>query len=155
MSLEHELKTERVSHLDLSGFSAVESGTSMTAVLDKLRADQRHVALITGGGRLIGILTDRDIMRKVANHPTALKSSVDAVMSRDPVTVHPETSAADALRLMDEHHFRNLPVVDEHGAIKGVMTHQAIIDYLAARYPVEVLNRPMAPDRFPRKAEGG
>lgn len=155
MSLENELKAERVSHLDLSGFSAVESGTPVTAVLDKLRADRRNVALVIGGGRLIGILTDRDIMRKIATHPNALKSSVDAVMSRDPITVHPDLPAAEALRLMDEHHFRNLPVVDEHGAIKGVMTHQAIIDYLAARYPVEVLNRPMAPDQFPRRAEGG
>ena len=155
MSLETELKTERVSHLDLSGFLAVESGTPMSTVLDKLREKHRHVALIIGGGRLIGILTDRDIMRKVANHPNALKASVDAVMSRDPLIVHPDTSAADALRLMDERHFRNLPVVDEHGKIQGVMTYQAIIDYLAARYPVEVLNRPLAPDRFPRKAEGG
>jgi CBS domain-containing protein len=155
MSLENELKTERVSHLDLSGYSAIESGTPMTAVLDKLRADHRHVALVIGGGRLIGILTDRDIMRKVAPHPNALKSSVDVIMSRDPITVHPNTSAAEALRLMTEHHFRNLPVVDERGAIKGVMTHQAIIDFLSARYPEEVLNRPMSPDRFPRRAEGG
>jgi CBS-domain-containing membrane protein len=61
----------------------------------------------------------------------------------------------EALHLMDAHHFRNLPAVDEQGQIIGNMTHQAVITYLAARYPVEVLNRPLRADRFPRKAEGG
>jgi hypothetical protein len=56
---------------------------------------------------------------------------------------------------MDENHFRNLPVIKADGEILGDMTHQAVIAYLAARYPVEVLNRPPKPDQFPRKPEGG
>ena len=56
---------------------------------------------------------------------------------------------------MDENHFRNLPIVDKDGRLLGNMTHQAIIRYLADRYPVEVLNRPIDPELFPRRAEGG
>ena len=56
---------------------------------------------------------------------------------------------------MEKNHFRNLPIVDDSGRLLGIMTHQAIIDYLADRYPVEVLNRPIDPERFPRRAEGG
>jgi hypothetical protein len=56
---------------------------------------------------------------------------------------------------MDANHFRNLPAVDADGTIVGNMTHQSIINYLAARYPIEVLNQPPRPDQFPSKAEGG
>ncbi|MCA9899094.1 MAG: CBS domain-containing protein, partial [Anaerolineales bacterium] len=77
------------------------------------------------------------------------------IMTANPVTVTPDTSAADALWLMDEKKFRNLPVVGRDGKIRGNMTHQAVISFLAARYPVEVLNRPPRPDQFPRKQEGG
>ena len=73
----------------------------------------------------------------------------------DPITIAPTASAAHALGLMDDNHFRNLPAVDAKGTIVGNMTHQAIISYLASRYPVEVLNQPPRPDQFPSKAEGG
>ena len=56
---------------------------------------------------------------------------------------------------MDDHHFRNLPVVDDQGRIVGDMTYAAIIHYLAARYPVEVLNRPLRPEQYSDEAEGG
>ena len=86
---------------------------------------------------------------------TALDGPVDAVMTGRPITVAPDLSAAEALWLMDDHHFRNLPVVDQQGQILGDMTYAAIIHYLAARYPVEVLNRPLRPEQYSDEAEGG
>lgn len=154
MSLESELRSEQVSHLDLSSFSAVESGASVRTVLDILRAAKHHVALVSVDGLLVGIFTDRDVINKVLDAPDALDAPVDTYMTRDPITVRPDASAADALRLMDKYRIRNLPVVDGEGAIVGDMTHQAVIEYLAARYPVEVLNLPADPERFTRRAEG-
>ncbi len=155
MSLENELRTEQVIHLDLSGFSQVASGVTVRAVLDQIRADEHNACLIVENGNLVGIFTDRDVLRKVVGRPDVLDGPIDDVMTRDPITIAPDSSAADALRLMDDNHFRNLPAIDADGSVIGNMTHLAIINYLAARYPVEVLNRPPEPDRFPRKAEGG
>lgn len=155
MSLESELQIEQVSHLNLSDFSRAESGTSVRDVLAQLRAEKHNVCLVTDRGQLIGIFTDRDVLRKVAGVPNVLDGPVDNVMTRNPISVRPDISAAEAMRIMDERRFRNLPVVDDAGNILGDMTHHAIIDYLAARYPIDVLNRPPEPDRFPRKPEGG
>lgn len=155
MNLEQELQAEKVVHLNLSGFCQLESGTQVRQVVEQMRQQGRNVCLITESGRLIGIFTDRDVLRKIAMAPELLDSRIEDVMTRDPVTVTPDMSAADALWLMDDRHFRNLPVVSQDGEILGNMTHQAIINYLAARYPIEVLNRPPRPDQFPRKAEGG
>ena len=155
MSLEQELQTEKVAHLDLSGFCQIASGTSVRETLDRMRQAGHNVALIVDGNKLIGVFTDRDVLRKVAAEPETWDRPIDEVMTADPVTVPPDSTAADALWLMGDKHFRNLPVVGQHGTIMGNMTYRAIVGYLAARYPVEVLNRPLRPDQFPRQAEGG
>ena len=169
MNLQTDLKSENISHLVVSGFAQVPLGTSVRDTLARMRADRRVVCLVVeegaaaGGGqeeasrqaRLAGIFTERDVMRKVIDVPGMLEKPVDDVMTTDPITIGPDASAADALRLMEKNHFRNLPIVDGGGRLLGIMTHQAIIDYLADRYPVEVLNRPIDPERFPRRAEGG
>lgn len=155
MSLETELKEQKVAHLDLSSFSMMHSGATVRSALAQMRSDGNNACLVTEGEQLKGIFTDRDVLRKVIGAPEMLDGPIDNVMTPAPITIGPDASAAEALRLMDEHHFRNLPVVREDGEIVGNMTHQAVITYLAARYPVELLNRPPEADRFPRKPEGG
>ena len=155
MSLKEELISERVSHLDLSRFCQIPSGTAIRAALSEMRQNKTNVCLVTEGSSLTGILTERDVLTKVATKPENLDTAVDAIMTANPITVTPDISAADALWLMVDKQFRNLPVVNAGGKIIGNMTHQAVISFLAARYPVEVLNRPPRPDQFPRKQEGG
>lgn len=155
MSLKEVLETEQVRHLDLSRYCRIESGTSVREALGAMRTERAPAALVTQGDALVGIFTERDVMRRVVDAPETLDGPVDAVMTNKVITVLPDTSAADALWLMDDHHFRNLPVVDRQGRIVGDMTHAAIIGYLAQRYPVEVLNRPPRPEQYPRKPEGG
>lgn len=155
MSLKQELESEQVAHLDLSDFQVTESGTAVHTALAEMRQNDHSVCLIVKEEQLIGILTERDVLRKVVVDPTAQSRPVDDFMTANPVTVTPDTPALQALWIMDERHFRDLPVVDNNGRIHGNMTHQAVINYLATQYPVEVLNRPPRPSQFPRKPEGG
>jgi CBS domain-containing protein len=155
MSLKEELEAEQVGHLDLKSYCLVESGATVREALARMRDAGGRSALIVRGDRLVGIFTERDVMSRVVGAPAKLDSPVDDVMTTNLVTVLPDTSAADALWLMDDHHFRNLPVVDRQGRILGDMTYAAIIQYLAARYPVEILNRPPRPEQYPSKPEGG
>jgi predicted transcriptional regulator len=155
MSLKEELQAEQVSHLDLSKFCQLAAGTLVRDALAKMRDTGSPVCLVMDDGRLAGIFTERDVLQKVASVPETWEQPVETTMTADPVTVSPDLSAADALRMIDKHHFRSLPVIDGNGHISGTMTHRAIIDFLATRYPTEVLNRPPRPGQFPRKAEGG
>lgn len=155
MSAIKELETEQVRHLDLSRYCQVASGTTVREALATMRRERCRAILVTQGDTLVGIFTERDVLRRVVLEPETLDGPVDAVMTADPITVAPATSAAEALWLMDEHHFRNLPVMDAQGRIVGDMTHAAVITYLAGRYPEEILNRPPRPEQYPRKAEGG
>ena len=112
MSLKEELKSERVSHLDLSRFCQIASGTAVRAALAEMRQNKTNVCLITDGNHLAGIVTERDVLTKVAASPEVLDTAVEAIMTPDPITVSPNVSAADALWLMDSKKFRNLLVID-------------------------------------------
>jgi CBS domain-containing protein len=72
--------------------------------------------------RLVGVLTDRDIVvRVVAEGRDACATSVGEILSNDLVTVTPEQSLDEALALMARHQVRRLPVVEEDGRLVGVV----------------------------------
>lgn len=155
MGLKEELRAESVTHLDLSDYCVATSGTSVRDVVAKMRDERVNVCLITGNGRLIGILSERDVLQKIADAPNLWDKAVDVVMTPEPITIGMDASVADALWLMNEKNVRSLPTVRESGEIAGNMTYRALIDYLAARYPIEVLNLPPRPDQVAENVEGG
>ncbi len=154
MSLEKNLQRERVVHLDLNQFAAVETGTSVKTTIERMRAGRHHCAIVMDNGQLIGIFTDRDILRKVVTLPETWERPVDEVMTATPITVNSNDAADKALALMDEKHFRNVPVLDANGAITGNLTHYAIIKYLADNFPESVYNLPPDPDHITRRRSG-
>jgi len=69
-------------------------------------------AAVLEHGRLIGILTERDVLKAVAGRVHSSEARVREWMTADPVTAEEETSATEALGTMMEHGFRHLPVLD-------------------------------------------
>lgn len=72
-------------------------------------------------GRLLGIFTGRDAVRCLATAAEAAATQLRDVMTRDPETMAPRTTAIEALRLMRDGGFRHIPVVDR-GALVGVVS---------------------------------
>ncbi|GAB4424570.1 MAG: hypothetical protein Kow0031_03600 [Anaerolineae bacterium] len=154
MSLENDLQQEQVMHLDVGSFTVVESGTSVKDTVEKMRAEKHNCAIITKGGTLAGIFTDRDLLNKVVNAPNLWANAIDAVMTESPITVNAHDPAYQALDLMDEKHFRNVPVVNSQGQVVGNLPHYAIIKYLADRFPESVYNQPPDPNRIAKDRDG-
>jgi CBS domain-containing protein len=77
---------------------------------------------VVEGGRLVGMLTDRDIaVRVVAEGKDSNATSVGEVLSSDPVTVTPEEDLDEALAKMASHQLRRLPVVESDGRLVGIL----------------------------------
>ncbi len=77
---------------------------------------------IVDGDTLVGILTDRDIaLRVVAEGRDPQATSAGDVASRELVTVDPQQSLDEALRLMAKHQVRRLPVCEEDGRLVGIV----------------------------------
>lgn len=67
--------------------------------------------LVTEGERLVGIFTERDLLRAVAAG-VSLDSPLEAFMSRNLITVTPKDTVYRAMELMSRHNIRHLPVVE-------------------------------------------
>ncbi len=98
-----------------------------TATVDaaaKVMAERKIGALvITGaGGRITGIVSERDIVRALARHGAgALRLPLNDVMTRKVVSCGPSDSIANLMELMTTGKFRHLPVVDEAG-LTGIVS---------------------------------
>jgi CBS domain-containing protein len=106
------------------------------------------------GGRLVGVFTERDLMRRVLAAGLPLAVPVAMCMTRDPVVVNPKEPIGAAVRRMEEGGYRHLPVVDQAGQPLGVLSVKRIVHYLAEHFPSTIYNLPPDPNVFPFEAEG-
>jgi CBS domain-containing protein len=88
-------------------------------------------AVVVDYGRLIGILSERDIMRAVAGRVHSSEARVRDWMTSDPITASPETSPAEAARVMVENGFRHLPVVEDDQAV-GIVSIRDVMRWTVA-----------------------
>jgi len=109
----------------------------------------RHLPVVDGEFRLIGLVTHRRLMAAWVSHGHPNQESladvardvpIEMLMEKDVLTVDPETTAAHAARLLGTYKFGCLPVV-EHGKVVGIVTEADFVRF-AQRY----LERQMASD---------
>ncbi|HKD47764.1 MAG TPA: CBS domain-containing protein [Rhizomicrobium sp.] len=103
--------------------------TAVKAACEKMREYELGAVLVCDeNDRLVGIFTARDIVRRVVGVGKSVgKTKLDEVMTRAPVTMTPEKSAIEALRLMWDGGFRHLPLVDG-GRIVGVISRADFVN---------------------------
>ena len=88
---------------------------------ERMAEDGVGSAVVLDSGRLIGILTERDLLRAVAGRVHTSEARVREWMTVDPMTATEATSADEAMRTMLEQGFRHLPVI-EGGRTIGVVS---------------------------------
>src|SRR5882672_6456433 len=97
-----------------------EDTASAVATLMK-QEDCGAIPVVSKDGKLVGIVTDRDIViRAVAAGKDPRSTPVSALMTADPVTLAPDADADDAEKLMSERQVRRLPVVED-GRLVGIL----------------------------------
>ena len=89
----------------------VEPGLALTEVAQRMVAKDVGAVLVTEGERLVGILTERDVLRAVARGIDASTTVADW-MTRDPETLAPDESTEHAAVLMIHGGFRHMPIMD-------------------------------------------
>ena len=79
-------------------------------------------ATVVAAGEPPGIITERDLLRAVADGADMQVARVAEYRTPNAVTVTPSRHVVDAARMMIERHFRHLVVVDNSGAVLGVLS---------------------------------
>jgi CBS domain-containing protein len=98
-----------------------EADTLSAAQIEMQMAEIRHLPVVDQKGHVVGILSDRDILKnltRIDGRPTP----VSHIMSRRVQTVKPSLPAATAATMMLEHKFGCLPVVGDEEEIVGIIT---------------------------------
>jgi arabinose-5-phosphate isomerase len=100
----------------------VPSGASMAeAVAEMSQKRLGMTCVVDAQGRLVGVLTDGDLRRRLLRLERPLEGKVDDAMSSTPVTIGAAALAAEALRAMEDRRITSLAVVDEGGVLQGVI----------------------------------
>jgi CBS domain-containing protein len=119
----------RISDIMTEAALTDRSDDSLASAARKMREQQTGSLLITGGDQLLGIVTERDILRAVAED-IPLDTPISEVMSKDLVTAEPSTSLREAARIMTEKWIRHLPVL-EGGSLVGIVSQRDLAGVLA------------------------
>ena len=101
---------------------------------------------VVESGRLVGILSERDYMSKVAIKGRSSKeTAVRDIMVRDVVTVHPGQTVSECMSLVTERRVRHLPVVED-GALLGMVSIGDLVRWTIAtqRVTIEQLEKYIA-----------
>jgi CBS domain-containing protein len=134
----------------------VRPGTSLHECLELIRetgmADSVFVTDATG--RLLGVLTERDIFARLVGPDADLSQPVEQLMVDHPNTLHLDQPVRRALELMQTGKFRNVPLVDDGNLLVGVVRPVDILKYLAEAFPEELLNLPPRPHQRMVATEG-
>ena len=90
------------------------------------------VLVVDDEGRLVGIVTERDLVYLVATGKVDLAKEypVWQIMTENPITASPEESVLEALVKMSEARIRHLPVVDENGKPLGMVSYRDIMNII-------------------------
>lgn len=142
MSAKTQALREPIRHLDLLVPVVVDEETPYGEVLAQMRRQARGSVVVCRGTTVAGVFTERDYLYKHCLERVDPNTPIGKLMSPHPVTVTPKTPLGEAVELMHDKKFRNLPIVDDTGRPMGLLTVGSIIRYLAENFPREVVNLP-------------
>jgi arabinose-5-phosphate isomerase len=77
--------------------------------------------VVDDGDRLVGIITDGDLRRQMERGGNLLERTAGDVMTRNPVTIPPDTLAAEALHILEQRKITSIVVVDGNARVQGVL----------------------------------
>lgn len=129
--IEGSLMSDPVSVLGPKTPVTVPSDAALADAVGRMIDRGVGAVLVTGAdGKLVGILTERDFLTKVAGQPGFPTRRVAEFMTPDPETVRPTDPLAFALFKMDSGSYRHLPVVDTDGLAVGVVSVRDVLRHV-------------------------
>ncbi len=136
----------------------IDPQTSILDALHIMKEKKVRRLPVVAHGKLVGIVTEKDLRESPSLKATSLsifelnyllaKTPVSEVMTKDPITVTPDTTIEEAAVIMRDNQISGLPVVDD-GKIVGIVTETDIFDMLVkllgfrngARFTLHIENR--------------
>ena len=108
-------------------FIEVAPEDTLGEVAERMTALNVGAVVVKDFGRLIGILTERDMLKAMAARVHTSEARVREWMTADPITAQTDTDSEEAARVMIEHGFRHLPVLGDDGRVAGIVSLRRVV----------------------------
>ena len=125
----------KVRDLPPGRLQTVDPQTSLAEVARLMRLEDADSVAVMDGGRLAGIITERDLVRAIADGVDPKQATAEVIMTKGPATVSAEEDVSVvALRMMSLG-IRHLPVVDDSGTPIGLLSARNLVAVLDRARP--------------------
>jgi CBS domain-containing protein len=141
-----------------SGAVTLPVNASVAKAIEVMRKKKVGAVMVVSNGRprkLVGLLTERDLVNRVLSVKGYGRLRLDKVMTRAPESLRPKDSLAYALNKMSVGRFRHIPLVDDRNVPVGMLSIRDIIDFVVELIPEAVLNLPSSPELAEHKTVEG
>ena len=109
----------------------VPTGSTVVDAVASMRDSGAGYVMVADDGRIRGIFTERDLLRRViADGRAPADTVIDSVMTPDPVVLRRDDSLAAAINKMVMGYFRHIPLVDAGGRVRGVTSSHDLLRHL-------------------------
>jgi len=148
-------RQDSVSSMETDDYVCVAPNTSLAQAIDAMKKDEGGCAIVCANdGSVVGIFTERDLLTKIIGRDVDLRSPVGDWMSPVEATLTPEATIGDAVTIMNDKGYHNVPLV-RNGKLIGSISVFDVIGYLAESYPKTTMNLPPNPDQVMDSTDGG
>ena len=148
-------REDSVTSMETSDFVCITPATPLAKAIEAMTQDEGGCAIVCAeDGSVVGIFTERDLLTKIVGKEADLNAPVSNWMSPVVATLTPEATIGDAVAIMNDKGYRNVPLV-KAGKLVGSISVFDIISYLAESYPKTTMNLPPNPDQVMETTDGG
>lgn len=145
-----------ISSLELQPLTVAAPDTTLVEAVKLMETNRVGCILVVEDEKLIGILTERDIIRKATGRGLHFSDlSIGDYMTHNPTCLRMDDPIAFALNRIYDRGYRHIPIVNDQGKALAFISSRDIINHLAAYYQSEILNLPPQPVRDVADREGG
>lgn len=132
-----QMARETAAELMSAALVAVSPSTSLLEAARQMRDGDVGDVLVVEDDRLVGVVTDRDlVVRGIADEADTRQVVVADVCSDELVTASPDSPVDDVVALMRAHAIRRIPVTDKNGRVQGIIS---LGDLAIAKDPASAL----------------
>jgi CBS domain-containing protein len=145
MDLRDYLIRTSVAQTQYGRSATVDGDVKVRQAIGVMQQKKVGCLLVTEGGVLRGVLTERDLIRKVFGPGRSLDVPVHEVMTRNPVVTGTNEPLYRVLNRMYDGGFRHLPVVGEVGEALGTVSLPRVADLIADSFSGVFVSKPLPP----------
>lgn len=147
-------RLDSVSLMQTEDYFCIEPSAPVSKAIEIMKQDEGGCAIVCEGDKVVGIFTERDLLTKIVGQDVDLNTPVSQWMSPIVAILSPSATIGDAVTIMNEKSYRNIPIVD-NGKLVGSVSVFDVISYLAETYPKATMNLPPKVNQIMNSTDGG